>query len=354
MEQNSFIDVLFNDINSFRANPSSVNKRFENVKLTMSRFKGNDLLVKEIDQYIRILNSSKGVPPLKFDRKLSEVAEHQLESYESGEAFSWTADQADLEKRAHGLVEGFKKIYQIADQGTEDPTYVINRLIFNKLDKEKRNRKLLLDEDLKYVGIAQKIVNKQKTLVIIFADQSKEKLKIRKDVGDIEELRQAFELFDIHNMGRIDPRETVAAMRSLGWETRNPSVFQIMQELDTPENMRTLVSFEKFVHHIVDNFENNYSDDGLRRIFMLFVDDFVQETVSLTHLKKICRELGDETRAEEVRALMEKCGHSGTELTFDEFYFYMTTIYIKQNPISSQVNQSDMDELSQENKAVAA
>lgn len=330
MEKNSYIESLFNDINLFREDPSSVNKRFENVKLTMSRFKGNEQLVREIDQYIRILNSSKGVPHLKHDRRLTEVAENQLDMIEKGSTYSWSPSQEELEQRAVNYVDGFRKIYQIADQGTEDPTYVINRLIFNKLDKDKKTRKILLDEELKYMGIAQRRINKQLTVILVFADNSREKLRSRKDVGDIDELRQAFELFDIHNSGKIDPRETLEAMRSLGWETKNPSVFSIMQELDTPENLRNGVNFETFVHHIVENFENNMTEFGLRRIFNLFVDDPSNETVSLAHLKKICREVGDEALADEVRAMIEKSGHVGTELTWEEFYDYMMNVYGKQ------------------------
>ena len=42
---------------------------------------------------------------------------------------------------------------------------------------------------------------------------------------EIEEIREAFNLFDTDGSGKIDPKELKAAMQSLGFESKNPTIY---------------------------------------------------------------------------------------------------------------------------------
>jgi Ca2+-binding EF-hand superfamily protein len=42
---------------------------------------------------------------------------------------------------------------------------------------------------------------------------------------EIEEIREAFNLFDTDGSGKIDPKELRAAMQSLGFENKNPTIY---------------------------------------------------------------------------------------------------------------------------------
>ena len=53
---------------------------------------------------------------------------------------------------------------------------------------------------------------------------------------EIEEIREAFNLFDTDGSGMIDPKELKQAMQSLGFEAKNPTIYQMIAELDTTEN----------------------------------------------------------------------------------------------------------------------
>ena len=53
---------------------------------------------------------------------------------------------------------------------------------------------------------------------------------------EIEEIREAFNLFDTDGSGLIDPKELKAAMQSLGFESKNPTIYQMIADLDIPEN----------------------------------------------------------------------------------------------------------------------
>jgi len=42
---------------------------------------------------------------------------------------------------------------------------------------------------------------------------------------EIEEIKEAFDLFDTDGSGSIDPKELKAAMQSLGFEAKNQTIF---------------------------------------------------------------------------------------------------------------------------------
>ena len=48
----------------------------------------------------------------------------------------------------------------------------------------------------------------------------------------IEEIREAFNLFDPDGSGPIDPKELEAAMQSLGFEAKNQTIYQMIGDID--------------------------------------------------------------------------------------------------------------------------
>jgi Ca2+-binding EF-hand superfamily protein len=142
---------------------------------------------------------------------------------------------------------------------------------------------------------------------------------------EVDEIRQAFELFDTNGTGRIDPKELKAAMQSLGFDTKNPVIYQLIADLDTPENAKKGgIDFNTFVEAINDKLGDRSSKDGIKRIFQLFIDDPSQDTITLSSLKRIAKELGEQMNADELRDMLERASSNGQELSFDEFYEIMT------------------------------
>ena len=142
---------------------------------------------------------------------------------------------------------------------------------------------------------------------------------------EVDEIRQAFDLFDTNGTGKIDPKELKAAMQSLGFDSKNPTIYQLIADLDTPEAARNGgISFDDCVGAINDKLGDKESKEGIRRIFDLFIDDPNADTITLSSLKKIAQELGENMTAEELKDMLERASANGTELTFDEFYEIMT------------------------------
>jgi centrin-1 len=93
---------------------------------------------------------------------------------------------------------------------------------------------------------------------------------------EIEEIREAFALFDTDSSGVIDPKELKAAMQSLGFEQKNPTIYAMIADLDTHENAGG-INFEKFLDSITDKLGNKETREGISRIFALFDDDNYEE-----------------------------------------------------------------------------
>lgn len=49
---------------------------------------------------------------------------------------------------------------------------------------------------------------------------------------EVEEIREAFNLFDTDGSGTIDPKELKAAMQSLGFEAKNQTIYQMIGDID--------------------------------------------------------------------------------------------------------------------------
>ena len=142
---------------------------------------------------------------------------------------------------------------------------------------------------------------------------------------EVDEIKQAFDLFDTNGTGKIDPKELKAAMQYLGFDSKNPTIYQLIADLDTPQSEKNGgISFDDFVDAINDKLGDKESKEGIRRIFDLFIDDPNADTITLSSLKKISKELGENMSDEELKDMLERASKNGVELTFEEFYDIMT------------------------------
>ena len=158
---------------------------------------------------------------------------------------------------------------------------------------------------------------------------TKKNTKVEKTQGlsqdEVDEIRQAFDLFDTNQTGNIDPKELKAAMQSLGFDTKNPTIFQMIADLDTPEAQKKGgINFDTFVDAINEKLGDKETRAGIDRIFKLFIDDPNSETITLTSLRRIAKELGEQMSSEELKDMLERASNNGTDLTAEEFYEIMT------------------------------
>jgi len=137
----------------------------------------------------------------------------------------------------------------------------------------------------------------------------------------VDEIREAFNLFDADGSGTIDPSELKSAMRSLGFETKNPTIFQMIADLDSEGNS---IGFDDFLDAITSKLGDKETRDGINKVFNLFDDDKTG-TISLKNLKRVSKELGETMSDEELREMIERADSNGDgQITQEDFYNIMT------------------------------
>ena len=318
-------DVL-SEINKFRENPLSVEKRLQSFKLGLSRLRANDPFIREIENFIKDLGNLRKNPPFELNDTLCEAAQSQLDefvrnpegykNYKSGEELNGIVPRHYLKESP----------MLIADDGAEESYEVLNKLLLNKLDPRQFGRRTLCSSDYTQIGLSHTQKDGDNYVICIFAyKKAKKQSDMALPEGDLTELKQAFDLFDVNHEEEISPKDTVEAMKSLGYDKKNPELYRIMKELDTPDN--ETIDFPLFANHIINSITDKYSEDGIRTIFNLFVDDPKEDTVSIINLKRIIEELGEEPSQREIDRLLEIKGSVNAKLTFDEFLEFMRKVY---------------------------
>ena len=95
------------------------------------------------------------------------------------------------------------------------------------------------------------------------------------------------------------------------------SFYKHISDLDIPDEERNdEISFDVFLDAINNKLDDKESKEGIRRIFDLFIGDPNADTITLSSLKKISKELGENMSDEELKIMLERASKNGVELTF--------------------------------------
>jgi centrin-1 len=100
----------------------------------------------------------------------------------------------------------------------------------------------------------------------------------------MEELKEAFVIFDSDHNKHIDLRELKAAVRALGFETTKSQCIQMFREVDRDPS--DALNFEEFVRVMAPLLRKKDSKEEIAKIFDIFDSNKVG-TISFLNLKKI-------------------------------------------------------------------
>ena len=139
---------------------------------------------------------------------------------------------------------------------------------------------------------------------------------------EIEEIKEAFDIFDPEGNGSIQVQDLLSAMKTLGFDTKNPAIYQMIADFD--ENGNGTIEFEEFLDMMTARISDRNTKDDLKRVFNLFDDTRCGE-IKVEHLKRVARELGEEISEEELKEIVQRADLDGdSKLTFEDFYNVMT------------------------------
>jgi len=315
-----FEKEIFSELNSFRQNPKSIQHQIEVLAKGISRLRPNDPFLKEIDNFINTIDRLPKMSQVVLNRTLCQVARDEVKKYSHNES---TYIPYLTGNQLKGIVPGGfleQNAALIADSGADEAETVIPKLLLNKMDNEKKGRKILCTPEYTQVGIASTEFEGENYYVILMANNDME------ETGDPElpnvdltELKQAFDLFDHDGSQKIRIKECLEGMRSVNFDKTNPILYDIIRDLEENE----WCSWPKFAFHVYGCITDRNTDEGLRTLFDLFIDDPEKDTINLDTFRRICKEVGENMSDEELKNILEITTQSGNDISFDDFCQYM-------------------------------
>lgn len=139
---------------------------------------------------------------------------------------------------------------------------------------------------------------------------------------EIEELRQAFDLFDTDGSGTIAPKELRAAMQSLGFEAKNQTIYQMIEDIDKDGSGE--IDFDEFLDLMTSRLAGSDTKEDVQKIFELFDDDKTGY-ISLQNLKRVAHELGENMDDSELLEMIERAdADQDGQISSEEFFKIMT------------------------------
>jgi centrin-1 len=157
------------------------------------------------------------------------------------------------------------------------------------------------------------------------------------DEEAMEEIKEAFNLFDTEGKGNIDVRELKAAFRALGFQVKKSEIRQMFVDMDKDLASAT-VAFDEFVEMVTPRMLNRDSREEIMKVFALFDDDN-SGAISFKNLKRVATELGENLTDDELQEMIDEADRDGDGvINEEEFYRVMRK---RENPLDEIDSDDD-------------
>ena len=118
------------------------------------------------------------------------------------------------------------------------------------------------------------------------AAQNKDKIENEQ----LEELKEAFQLFDTNHSGSIDSREYKAAMRAFGFPIKKIDVARHFKSVG--KEIEDSLTFDEFCRIVAPQMPQRDTKEEVYKLFQVFDEDNTGQ-ISFKNLKKMCMEVGE-------------------------------------------------------------
>lgn len=115
-------------------------------------------------------------------------------------------------------------------------------------------------------------------------------------------------------------------MTSLGFESKNTAVFQMIVDLDSDGN--GTIDFQEWLNLMTKRVTDRDSRENINKIFALF-DDEKTGFISIKNLRRVVRELGESIGEGELQELVDRADLDFDGLISEEEFYTIITRPIK-------------------------
>merc|ERR1711918_307833 len=119
----------------------------------------------------------------------------------------------------------------------------------------------------------------------------------------LDEIREAFGLFDNDASGAIDVRELKAAMRALGFEIKNEELKKMVTDVDNDGN--GTIEFSEFLSMMTAKMGEKDTREDIEKVFKLFDNDSTNK-ITFRNLARVAEELGETIDDEELQDMINQ------------------------------------------------
>ena len=132
----------------------------------------------------------------------------------------------------------------------------------------------------------------------------------------IEEYREAFNLFDKDSNGSISASELTTVMKSLGLSPSETEIADLMNEVDQDGNHE--IDFEEFLTLMVRQSDSRDSVQEIIEAFKVF-DKNGDGYISLSELKQVFNSIGENLSDEEMEAMFNEVSNGSDTISVADF-----------------------------------
>ncbi|XP_013875738.1 caltractin [Austrofundulus limnaeus] len=143
----------------------------------------------------------------------------------------------------------------------------------------------------------------------------------------MQEVREAFDLFDTDGTGTIDVKELKVAMRALGFEPKKEEIKMVVSQF--VKGGSGTVRFDEFLSIMAQKMNDKDSKEEILKAFRLFDDDCTGK-ITFKNLKRVAKELGENLTDDELQEMIDEADQDGDgEVTEEDFLRVMkkTNLY---------------------------
>merc|ERR1719324_1088037 len=138
---------------------------------------------------------------------------------------------------------------------------------------------------------------------------------------EVEEIKEAFDLFDNDGSGAISVNELTSAMQSLGFDVKHAVVYNMVADLDDGSGE---IEFGEFLDVMTAKLSDKNTKEEIDRVFKLFDKDR-NGTLEADDLSRVCKELGEDMTEEDIREVIGRMDVDGDgAVGLDDFYAVIT------------------------------